>query len=455
MKRSLLALILALASGTPLRSQQVPDVPSRLTLEEAIELARRNNPQHLQLANDVDVAAAQVRQNWGTFLPSLSASTGTGSSWSRSLSAVGDFGEPLEQPEPVTSRTSSASYGLSTSLTLFDGGRMFANLAAARAGERLADAEIANSLNALSATVSRFYYAAVRADRLAALEQQLLAFGEEQLQITEEQFRIAAAQQTDVLGAQGDLAGKRRSLRAAEAEARKARLDLLEQIGVRGEVPFELTTDVKPVVDPATLDADALAARAVSSSPAVRAAQARTRQADKAAAASHGSRWPRISMNGSYGRGSSEPGLFDAWGRFRHDNQSASLSLSVSVPIFQNFQTSAAIAQAEAAADDARQGERQRRIQAEKEVRAALIDLETAYASLQLATEQARLSGLRLELAQEQYRAGASNMTFTNLQLIVQSNESAQRQALEARFQYQNALITLEERLGGPLQGND
>jgi outer membrane protein len=455
MRPAALALGMTLVLAVPATAQQVADVPGQLTLEEAIEIARRNNPQHLQRVNDADVAAAQVRQNWGAFLPSLSASTGASSNWSRSLSAFGDFGEPLEQPEPITSETSGASYGLSTSLVLFDGGRMFANLSAARAGERVAEAEIANGFNTLRATVARFYFAAVRADRLASLERQLLAFGQEQVQITEEQFRIAAAQQTDVLGAQGDLAAKRRSLQAAEADARKARLDLLEQLGIRGEALFELMTDVRPVVDPGTLDTDALVARAVSSSPAVVAAEARARQADKAASASHGSRWPRISMSGGYSRGSSRAGLFDAWGRFDHSNQSANLSLSVSLPLFQGFQTTTAIAQAEAAADDARQGERQARIQAEKNVRAALIDLETAYAALQLAEEQARLTGLRLELAQEQYRAGASNMSFTNLQLIVQSNESAQRQALEARFGYQTALISLEERLGTPLQGND
>jgi outer membrane protein len=154
-------------------------------------------------------------------------------------------------------------------------------------------------------------------------------------------------------------------------------------------------------------------------------------------------------VSGSYSRGSSESGLFDAWGRFDHDNQFASLNLNVSLPLFTGFQTSATIAQAEAAADDARQAERRQRILTEKEVRSAIIDLRNAHESLLLAEEQAELSELRVELAQEQYRAGVSTMNFTNLQQIIQLNEQAQRQALEARFTFQNALILLEEKLGG------
>lgn len=454
MRRVMCAAALLALGAAPVRAQvQPPTVPAQLTLEEALELARRTNPQHLQVVNNDDVAAAAVRQNYGAFMPTLSASTSASSNWSRSLSAVGNFGEPLEQPEPITSKTSGAGWGISSSVTLFDGGRMFANVAAAKAGERLAEAEILNDLNTLRANVARAYFGALRADRLVELERQLLAFAEQQVLITEEQFRIAAAQQTDVLGALGDIASQRRSLGAAEADARTTKLELLQQMGVQGELAFEPVTDLPAVVDPSALDADALVARALGSSPAVRAAEARTRQAEKQASASHGTRWPTISMSGGYNRGSSERGLFDAWGTFAHDNQGANLSLSVQLPIFRGFQTSAQIAQAEAGADDARHAERQQRIQVEKEVREAVIDLEQAYEALQLAEEQADLSAQRLELAQEQYRAGVQTMNFTNLQQIVQSNQNAQRQALEARFAYQNARILLEERLGTPLEG--
>ena len=88
-------------------------------------------------------------------------------------------------------------------------------------------------------------------------------------------------------------------------------------------------------------------------------------------------------------------------------------------------------------------------VEIETGVRAALIELERAYRSLVLAQERAGASQQRLELAQEDYRVGASN--FTTLQQIIQSNDQAQRAVIDARFNLLNARVALEERIGGPL----
>jgi outer membrane protein TolC len=67
----LLALVFALA-GTPTAYGQ--DVAT-LTLEEAIALARRNNPDYLAQANDITVADWAVRDAYGALLPGASVST--------------------------------------------------------------------------------------------------------------------------------------------------------------------------------------------------------------------------------------------------------------------------------------------------------------------------------------------------------------------------------------------
>lgn len=42
-------------------------------------------------------------------------------------------------------------------------------------------------------------------------------------------------------------------------------------------------------------------------------------------------------------------------------------------------------------------------------------------------------------------------MNFTALQQIIQANDQAQRSVLDARLQFLNARVALEERIGGPL----
>ena len=66
-------LLLALAAAA-LAGQQGP---SSLTLEEAIDLARRNNPTYLSTQNDMSAASWQEREAYAQFLPSLNASFGT------------------------------------------------------------------------------------------------------------------------------------------------------------------------------------------------------------------------------------------------------------------------------------------------------------------------------------------------------------------------------------------
>jgi outer membrane protein len=427
-------------------------VPARLTVEDAIEIAQGGSPSFLQVANDEDVAAAQLRARYGAFLPSLNTSVGFSGTTSRTLRAFGNFGEPLDRPEPLTAQTSSASQGVSMSMTLFDGGQNMLNVGAARAGVDAAAARVSGQRMLLRAEVSRLYFAAVRAEQRVTLERQLLRLVEERLELMDRQFRIAVARQTDVLGAQADLAASRQSLADAEAAARTARLDLLQAMGVAGDAEFELISDLPETVDPAALAADVLVARALAGSPLVLGAAAAAQQTARQASAARGARLPTITANFIAGRGTSEQGFWSAWGEMGPQNRSAQFGLSANLPIFQRFQTSSTITQARVAAEDARHEERRIRLQVERDVRAAVVELGRAHAALRQAETRAELSALRLELAEEEYQAGATS--FTVLQQIVSANEQAQRAVVDARFGYAAALITLERHLGGPLAGS-
>ncbi|SVA98401.1 uncharacterized protein METZ01_LOCUS151255, partial [marine metagenome] len=67
----------SLVASQPLQAQD--EVPSLLSLEEALEIARANNPGYRQVRNDIELADWGVRQAYGSLLPSASASGGT--SW--------------------------------------------------------------------------------------------------------------------------------------------------------------------------------------------------------------------------------------------------------------------------------------------------------------------------------------------------------------------------------------
>ena len=110
-----------------------------VTLGEAIRLAERTQPTVVQAEGEVRTAAAQRRNAWGNFLPSLTASS----------SASEFFSEGASRVDPVTGQLTSGNTtnrslntSISASVDLFTGFRRGAELNAAKATQSQADASL-------------------------------------------------------------------------------------------------------------------------------------------------------------------------------------------------------------------------------------------------------------------------------------------------------------------------
>jgi outer membrane protein len=444
-----IALVVLCGSGAQhLSAQQIPE---QLTLEEAQRLARLYNPEYKQVENDAEVAAAQVRARYGSFLPTMSSRIGFGGSHGWTRSTLDDFGRPISDARIVETESSSAAQGVSMGLTLFDGGANLRYLSAARAAQQETDARIVNQENALRAQVGREYFAAMRAQQAIALEERLLGARKDDLVRTEKLLGVAASKYIDVLTARLQVANAEQSLEQARGNAEKQRLTLKHTIGLEGGAAFTLATDAPPVFDPARLNADSLVSRALTTSPTVLAALAGVVTADRSASAARGARLPQISGGLSFGRSTNARG-YGAIGEFDLPNRSLGFSIEVSLPLFRGFSTSSNIAQADANEQDRREGLRRARLTVENNVRTALIDLHNAYRTVQIRELTANLRGEQLNMAQEEYRRGVTGMDFFRLQQIVNEEATAQRDLLDARFNFVTAVIALEERLGSALE---
>jgi outer membrane protein len=440
--------VLHVALAAPAAAQQWAGA---LTLEEALRLAREHNPSFQRVRNDLDVAAASVRAAWASaFLPALNSSLSFGGSRSTTVTGLDPFGQVVRLPDPTTSRGSSASQGVSTQLTLFDGLASVRNLSAQRAQYDATEAQVATLELQLAAQVAREYFQAVRAERLIALEDALLASARERLTRTEELLLIAARNRVDVLGARADVAQSEQSLQRARGEADKARLTLATTLGLDPTTSMTLDTVLPHVFDPSDLDPAALVARALAGNPVLHQREAAVAVARHRAAAARGRRLPSVSASAGYSRSVNERG-YGAIGELNPLNYGFSFGMSVSLPLFSRFQISSAITDAAAAAEDAEHDLRGARLALERDVRAALIELDNAFRNLQLAEQNADLSRERQELTQEQYRLGGVN--FTELQNVIDRTAQAERQALDARFLLITARLNLEEKLGARLEG--
>ncbi|HUE77990.1 MAG TPA: TolC family protein [Longimicrobiales bacterium] len=440
------AVFLSGLTSAPLAAQDTAAAPgaSGLTFGEAVRIALENNPAYMRQLNQVEAAEYGERQSMGqAFLPNLSASLSFGGTGVRSENAVDEFGRRVSGSAQET--TSSASQGLSGSVPLFN----LQSIRGYRAARARTDAQVAGAaLGAaqLRTLVGRSYFDAVQRERLIAVEERNLTTAREQLAATRELLRIAARQPTDVLGAELQVARAEQSLQQARGEARKARLQLLESMGVSLGTELELASDFRAVFDPAALDLDALIDRAVGESPGMGQQEAQLDAARASLSAARAARFP--TLNGNFGLGrSTSADEFDAIGQFDLPNQSWNFGFGVSVPLFNRLSTSAQIGQAEQEAENAAESLREARLQLEREVRTAVIDLENAYSGVLVAERAVEISRERLAQGEELYRLGT--LGYTDLQRMFDDVAAQERQVVTAQFGFSTALLTLEEKVGG------
>jgi len=431
-----------LSNATPAPAQEPPRV---LTLGDALEIARQRNPAYLRAVVQADASGAEVRAGFGAFLPNLNANVSWNGNSRTTLTGEDDFGRPVELPDPFTFKSSSASQGLSSSVTLFDGLQNINSLKAAEAGRDAADEGVDYQATFVEAEVARRFFAALQARRQIEVEQQLLDVSRQQLDATQRLFRVAARSEVDVLGAQANLAQAEQQLESAIAQERKALLQLAEQIGLEDGVEFQIEGTLPDVFDPSALNVDSLVMWALTQNPRIGQAAATASQARFSAKAARGRRWPILSARANIGR-SMSLSSYDALWELNPQNRSFNFGVDVQIPLFTRFQTSNTIAQATAQERIAEENLREAQLQLEREVRSGYIDLVTAHRSLELAEQRVDYSRRRLTMAQEQYQLGT--IDFTNFQQVVTQSSNDARNLISAELEFARATVTLEEKVG-------
>ena len=220
---ALFAALLALAQ--PVAAQ---DVPTSLTLERAIELARTNNPGYLQTRNDGALADWNVRQAWGRLMPSASANAGL--SWQGpgeqqfGSITLGDLGF-ADQPSYYGS-----SYGLNLSYSLdwasINGiGEARAQRSATMDGIGAAEAD-------LIARVTTAYVDVLRRDDAVRISEAQLENAEFNLRLAQGQLEVGQVTPIDVGQAEVQVGRAQVSLLQARNGATTSRMRLLQLLGL-------------------------------------------------------------------------------------------------------------------------------------------------------------------------------------------------------------------------------
>ena len=151
MKRLAVFAALALVPAT-LPSQTVTDTTATpITLSDAISMAQRNSPSAVQARGAIRTSGAAVKQSYAAFLPSFSLSASRRNERGERFDTQGNL-------VPFTGQPTSYSTGLQSSLQLFDGGRRYFDIKAAKADVDAAEAGDVATRSDIALQVKQQYY---------------------------------------------------------------------------------------------------------------------------------------------------------------------------------------------------------------------------------------------------------------------------------------------------------
>ncbi|HSA54311.1 MAG TPA: TolC family protein, partial [Gemmatimonadaceae bacterium] len=125
-------------------------------------------------------------------------------------------------------------------------------------------------------------------------------------------------------------------------------------------------------------------------------------------------------------------------------------SVSLSLPIFDNFQREQAIQEAQYQRNDARYQRRAEELRITTEVTGAHRALVTAYQTVQLNEQNQQAAREALELAQTRYRVGAT--TFVDVTQQRGAFEQAATDLINSIYAFHRAYAVLENAVGRPLR---
>ena len=472
-------LLLACAP-VALRAQSV----ASYTLEQAISLAERNNPQHLTTIDRRGAVAWQHRSAYGALLPSVNAEFGS------------SYREGLQQLI-AGQRFGAASDQISSSYDIgVQAQYSAASLLAPRqqaANVRAADAAVAGSAQRLRTLVTQQYLNVLQQRARAAMQDTLLASARAQLTLAKARAEAGAVTPLDVRRAEVAVGQQEVALVQAANQAEIELLRLFQQMGMSRPNGATLSSEFR--MSDRTLDLDQLLAQGRRVNPTLAEMRSRESAAQLGLRGAQSQYTPSLTFFTGLGgytnqytdqgfvlsqrvetkqgqcaaSAGDDPVAVEACRNltltsveraqaiaenkkfpFKFQRNPFSLGATLSIPVFNGFQREQRVQEAAVARNAARYDERAQELQLETDITAAYLNLVAARRTVELQEGTAAAAREAMRFAQERYRVGLN--TFVDVAQARADRERAENDRIAAIYDYHRAFAALEGAVGEPLK---
>jgi outer membrane protein len=388
-------LIGTLALAVPLGAQQ------RITFDDAIGIALKQNISVRQAQNSAALSDAGVSQAKQAFLPdfrlSVSGANTVGRNFSQSEGAI------------INQQTQSMNAGVSSSVTLFDGFKNLSTLRSAQAEQDASEQDLTRAKQTAVFTVAQDFVALINAQEQLRVQQENLSAQQAEQGRVQAYVDAGARPISDLFQQKAAVAGAQLSVTQAIRTVELAKVDLIQALQLDAAGSYEFVPPTVGASPAKTPSLDSLLARAYAHRPDLDAQEARVEAAQQDMKVAAAGKLPTISLSAGYNTGFSSAadlGFSDQLDQRR----GGSLSLGVSIPLFDRGSSSVAEQRASIQQENARLALVNQKQAIALEVRRAYLDQQSARD--QLAAAQAQLDAARqaVDAVQKRYQAGAATL---------------------------------------------
>jgi len=409
---------------------------SRLTFDEAIRTALDQNTDLKRAQADLRSAETQVQSEWLDFAPDLRITTDVSRSFGRTFSQ--------EQVGFIQESTDNLRMTGRSSITIFNGFENVSSLREASNQAESSDLSLQRTRREVVFTVMEQYISLIESREIVRVRREELEARRQQLRQIEEFVDAGSRPVSDLYQEQANVAeAEQRLLQAQrEREVSKTRLIQTLQLNPRRPYRFEVPALAADTLSADGYDLSTLMDEAFRQRLDLRAAEAEQRASQQGIRSAKSAYYPSLSISGSYGTdwtsrprpipteggGSIEPDF----SRQLDNNRNGSVGLSLSIPIFDQFQRETQVERARVQAQNAEYALEDQRQQIALQVRQAYLDYQNAVQQLEAANKRLRAARQARAAAQERYNLGSASIV--ELQNATRDFVDAASQQVRARY---------------------
>lgn len=370
-KKSILIAALAVAGYLPASAQS--EGGNRWSLQKAVDYALEHNLQVKLSALNAEVSKINLRENRAAQLPNLTGNVSESYNTGRSI-------DPFTN-NFVEQKIWATNTSLNSNVTLFSGFQVQNQIQQGRINLQASEADLAKAKNDMILNIVTAYMQVLFNDELLTTAKLNLSTSQSQALRTEKLYKAGSVAETNLLEINAQVASDELNVINAQNNKDIAELNLMQLLDLQDKSNFEVEKPQMSEPDQSviTFNAESVFETAQQTQPEIKAADLKARAAMKGVDVARGAYYPRLILAGSITTGYSSarqsttfagivnsPSTFYLdpnggspttiytptptfissdypFGKQFSDNIGRSVSLNLSVPIFNRFQARYAV----------------------------------------------------------------------------------------------------------------